>query len=50
MANARRGVGVLDGQRRAFDGESHCQDMNSLSGSGGAKVEHASMLNRPELT
>jgi hypothetical protein len=33
-----------------FDVESNCQDMNSLTGRGGANVEHASALNGPELT
>jgi hypothetical protein len=35
---------------RPFDDESNCQDMNSLTGWGGANVEHASALNGPELT
>jgi hypothetical protein len=35
---------------RAPDVESNCQDMNSLTGWGGANVEHASALNGPELT
>jgi hypothetical protein len=34
--------------RRPFDGESKCQDMNSLTDGGGANVEHASELNGPE--
>ena len=35
---------------RRGDSESHCQDMKSLSGAGGAEVEHASALNGPEPT
>jgi hypothetical protein len=35
---------------QVFDAKSKCQDMNSLTGGGGANVEHASDLNGPERT
>ena len=33
-----------------YDGESDCQDINSLTDRGGAKLEHASDFNRREPT
>jgi hypothetical protein len=33
-----------------YDGESDCQDINSLTNRGGAKLEHASDFNRREPT
>jgi len=48
-AAPRPGLLVALGWRRpAFDVESNCQDMNSLTDGGGANVEHASDLNGPE--